>query len=134
MCRRLRFTSTVLVKSPWRVYMHRGGVLQAAGCARLQQDTCTCLCDRGNTPVCPGLCRAPVVNDIVVMDVHQHGDRLADDERDPHHGVAVISIQETTHEPSQRNLRRYKVRGQRVLASSRGWMEMEMEAGPVLLT
>lgn len=30
--------------------------------------------------VCPVLCSAPVMNDIVVMDVHQHGDGLSNDE------------------------------------------------------
>lgn len=39
------------------------------------------------------------------MEIHQHSDGLADDERDPHGGVAVVTVEEATHEPSQRNLR-----------------------------
>lgn len=60
---------------------------------------------------CPGLCRAPIMSDIVVMDVHQHGNGLANDERDPHCGVAIVSIQETAHNPSQRNLKGWRFRG-----------------------
>lgn len=64
------------------------------------------------------------MNDIVVMDIHQHGDRLANDERDPHSGVAVVSIQETAHEPSQGNLKRSKFRGQSVFVYKVGvWEE-----------
>lgn len=68
--------------------------------------------------VCPVLCSAPVMNDIVVMDIHQHSDRLANDERDPHSCVAIVSIQETPHKPSQRNLKRLKFRGECVCLQS----------------
>lgn len=60
---------------------------------------------------CPVLCRATIVNDIVVMDVHQHGNGLANDEWDPHCSVAIVSIQETAHDPSQRNLKGLRFRG-----------------------
>lgn len=45
-----------------------------------------------------------VVNDVVVVDVHQHGDGLADDERDPHGGVSVDSVQVAAHKERQRDL------------------------------
>lgn len=48
------------------------------------------------------------MNDIVVMDVHQHGDGLSNDEWDPHSRVAVVSVQEATYEQSQRNLKGLK--------------------------
>lgn len=60
---------------------------------------------------CPVLCSAPIMNDVVVMDIHQHGDRLANDERDPHSSVAIVSIQETAHKPCQRNLKGWRFRG-----------------------
>lgn len=47
---------------------------------------------------------------IVVVDIHQHSDRLANDEREPHGGVAIVSSQESTHKPSQRNLHRLNLR------------------------
>lgn len=39
------------------------------------------------------------------MEVHQHSNGLADDERDPHSRVAIVPVEEATHKPSQRNLR-----------------------------
>lgn len=32
-----------------------------------------------------------VVQDVIVMDVHQDGERLTDDERDPHRCVTIIT-------------------------------------------
>lgn len=49
------------------------------------------------------------MDDIVVVDVHQHSDGLANDERDPHSGVAIVSSQESTHKPSQGNLGEIRV-------------------------
>lgn len=60
--------------------------------------------DRMNVCIRPVLCRSHVMDDIVIMDVHQHCHRLADDEWDPHGSIAIDSIQEATHKPSQRNL------------------------------
>lgn len=40
-----------------------------------------------------------VVQDVVVVDVHQDGERLADDDRDPHRCVTVVTAQEAPHEP-----------------------------------
>lgn len=42
------------------------------------------------------------------MEIHQHSNGLADDERDPHSGVAIVPVEEATHKPSQRNLRQKK--------------------------
>lgn len=44
------------------------------------------------------------MNDVVVMEVHQHGDGLADDERDPHGSVAIDPVQVPAHKQGQRNL------------------------------
>lgn len=55
-----------------------------------------------------GLCGGAVVNDVVVVDVHQHGDGLADDERDPHGGVPVDSVQVAANEQRQGNLQEEK--------------------------
>lgn len=49
--------------------------------------------------------RGAIVSDIVVVDIHQHGDGLADDERHPHGGVSVVSVQVAAHEERQGNLR-----------------------------
>lgn len=49
--------------------------------------------------------RGAIVNDVVVVDVHQHGDGLADDERHPHGGVSVDSVQVAAHEERQGDLR-----------------------------
>ena len=51
----------------------------------------------GGWPPCdvcigPVLCAAAVMNDVVVMDIHQHSDRLANDEGDPHGGISIDSI------------------------------------------
>lgn len=43
------------------------------------------------------LCAAAVMNDVVVVEVHQHGDGLADDERDPHGSVAIDPVQVPAH-------------------------------------
>lgn len=45
------------------------------------------------------------------MEIHQHSDGLADDERDPHSSVAIVPVEEATHKQSQRNLRGKKVHG-----------------------
>lgn len=45
------------------------------------------------------------MDDVVVVDVHQHSNGLSDDQRHPHGGVAIVSIQVAAHEPRQRNLR-----------------------------
>lgn len=50
------------------------------------------------------LCGAAVMNYVVVMEVHQHGDGLADDERDPHGSVAIDPVQVPAHKQRQRNL------------------------------
>lgn len=74
---------------------------------------CMCVCiqhDCGG-PLFLVLCSAPIMNDIVVMDIHQHSDRLANDEWDPHSSVAIVSIQEPAHKPSQRNLKAWRFRG-----------------------
>lgn len=67
-----------------------------------------------------------VVNDVVVVDIHQHGDGLADDERDPHGGVSVDSVQVAAHEQRQRNLQ-----GRRCRRRSRrsGGCDMRAEGG-----
>lgn len=52
-----------------------------------------------------GLRSAAGVNDVVVVDVHQHGDGLTDDERHPHGRVSVDSFQVSAHEQRQGNLR-----------------------------
>lgn len=44
------------------------------------------------------------MNDVVVVEVHQHGDGLADDERDPHGSVAIDPVQVPAHKPRQGNL------------------------------
>lgn len=93
-------TSHVVRISSWQTVVHFSLVQKS----RSQKLLCVC--------VCPVLCSAPMMNDIVVMDIHQHSDGLPDDERHPHGGVAVVSIEETAHEPSQRNLERWKFRGQ----------------------
>ena len=51
------------------------------------------------------------MQDVVVMEIHQHGNRLADDERDPHSGVAIVPVEEATHKPRQRNLRQEEPAG-----------------------
>lgn len=102
-------------------------VLQAG--VRVHNMTWTCLCDCVNAPVCPVLCRAPMMNDIVVMDVHQHSDRLADDERDPHGSVAIVAIQETTHKPSQRNLSHHSHKGPQSKHLQRNTHQVLVEEG-----
>lgn len=67
--------------------------------------------------LCLVLCGTSIMDDVVVMDIHQHSNRLANDERDPHGSVSIVSIQEATNKPSQRNLWRLKVRGQKGLVS-----------------
>ena len=46
----------------------------------------------------------PVMDDVVVVHVHEHGHRLADDQRHPHRRVAIVTVEEAAHEPSQGNL------------------------------
>jgi hypothetical protein len=41
---------------------------------------------------------------IVVMDVHEHGDWLANDEREPYGCVAIVTPEKTRHKPGQRKL------------------------------
>lgn len=48
------------------------------------------------------------------MEIHQHSNGLADDERDPHSGVAIVPVEEATHKPSQRNLRQKKKKSSQV--------------------
>lgn len=40
-----------------------------------------------------------MMQDIIVVDVHQDGEWLTNDERDPHRGVTVVTVQEATNEP-----------------------------------
>lgn len=54
----------------------------------------------------------PMMDDIIVMNVHQHSDRLSNNERHPHGCIAIVPIQVATHKPSQRNLNGLKVGGQ----------------------
>lgn len=42
---------------------------------------------------------------VIVVDVHEHGDRLANDQRHPDGGVAVVSPQESAHKIGQRDLK-----------------------------
>lgn len=39
------------------------------------------------------------------MDVHEYSDGLSDDQRDPHHRVAVVTSQEAAHEQGKWNLK-----------------------------
>lgn len=57
----------------------------------------------------PGLLSASMMNNIVVMEIHQHRNGLPNDEREPDGRVAVVPVQVATHKPSQRNLRGGKV-------------------------
>lgn len=56
-----------------------------------------------------------VVQDVIVMDVHQDGERLTDDDWDPHRCVTVITAQKAPHEPGQRDL---MVKGLSVIKSA----------------
>lgn len=42
---------------------------------------------------------------VVVVDVHQHGDGLANDERDPDCRIAIVTSQEAADEPGEWNLK-----------------------------
>lgn len=44
---------------------------------------------------------------VVVVDVHQHGDGLANDERDPDCRIAIVTSQEAADEPGEWNLRHH---------------------------
>lgn len=45
-----------------------------------------------------------VVEHVVVVDVHEHGHRLPDDERHPHGRIAIVAPEEAAHYPGQRDL------------------------------
>lgn len=68
-----------------------------------------------------GLRGAAVVNDVVVVDVHEHGDGLADDERDPHGGVPVDPVQVAAHEQRQRNLQGEELQVRRCGGRAGAW-------------
>lgn len=53
------------------------------------------------------------MNDIVVVEVHQHSDGLADDEWDPHGSVAIDPVQVPAHKQRQRNLEEEEEEGLR---------------------
>lgn len=52
---------------------------------------------------------------VVVVDVHQHGDGLANDERDPDCSVAMVTSQEAANKPGKGNLKRSVLGGNRPL-------------------
>lgn len=45
-----------------------------------------------------------IVEHIVVVDVHEHGHRLPDDECQPHSCVAIVALEEAAHYPGQWDL------------------------------
>ena len=49
-------------------------------------------------------CGRHVMKDIVVMEIHQHGNWLSNDQRHPHRRIAVVTTQEFSHEHGQRDL------------------------------
>lgn len=49
-----------------------------------------------------------VVQNIVVMNVHEDGKRLTDDDGDPHRSVAVVTTHKAAHKPGQWKLREQK--------------------------
>ena len=46
-----------------------------------------------------------LLDDVVVVVVHEYGDRLADDEGQPHGHVAVLAVKEARHEDGERYLK-----------------------------
>lgn len=46
-----------------------------------------------------------MVQHVVVVDVHEHGHRLPDDECQPHGRVAIVAPEEAAHNPGQWDLR-----------------------------
>lgn len=49
--------------------------------------------------------RTPIMQHVIVVDVHEHGDRLANDQRHPDGSVAIVSPQESAHKIGQRDLK-----------------------------
>lgn len=45
-----------------------------------------------------------MVQHVVVVDVHEHGHRLPDDECQPHGRVAIVAPEEAAHDPGQWDL------------------------------
>lgn len=51
------------------------------------------------------LCCVPIMQHVIVVKVHEHSDRLANDQRHPDGGVAVVSPQESAHKIGERDLK-----------------------------
>ena len=52
-----------------------------------------------------GLCRwGLIVEHVVVVDVHEDGYWLSDDERQPHSCIAIVALEKAAHEPGQWDL------------------------------
>lgn len=51
------------------------------------------------------LCRIPIMQHVIVMKVHEHSDRLADDQRHPDSSIAIVSPQESAHKIGERDLK-----------------------------
>lgn len=48
--------------------------------------------------------RGLIVEHVVVMDVHEDGYWLSNDERQPYSGVAIVALEKAAHEPGQWDL------------------------------
>ena len=57
------------------------------------------------------------MHDVIVMVVHEDGDRLADDQRHPHGHVARLAVEESIHKHGKRYLQT-RTRLEQVLVTS----------------